>query len=162
MTLSCKPPSPMMVPLREQEGGMLQEFKAFISRGNVVDLAVGVIIGTAFTAIVNSLVSDLLMPIIGLLTGGVDFTNWFVNLSGTKHPTLAEAQKAGAATLNYGVFLNAIIRFLIIAWAVFWMIKGMNRLMALRRREETAAPPPAPPADVQLLTEIRDLLKARA
>lgn len=141
---------------------MLQEFKAFISRGNVVDLAVGVIIGTAFTAIVTSLVSDILMPIIGLLTGGVDFTNWFVNLSGTKHPTLAEAQKAGAATLNYGVFINAIIKFIIIAWAVFLLVKAVNQVSTLRKKEEAAAPPPAPPADVVLLTEIRDLLKARA
>jgi len=137
---------------------MLQEFKAFISRGNVVDLAVGVIIGTAFTAIVNSLVSDLLMPVIGLFTGGVDFTNWFVTLSAQKFATLEEAKKAGVATLNYGVFLNAVIRFLIIAWAVFWMVKAMNRLIALRRHEEAAAPP----AEVQLLAEIRDLLKARA
>lgn len=141
---------------------MLQEFKAFISRGNVVDLAVGVIIGTAFTAIVTSLVSDILMPIIGLLTGGVDFTNWFFNLSGTKHPTLAEAQKAGAATLNYGVFLNAIIRFVIIAWAVFLLVKAVNKLSTLRQREQAAAPPPPPPEEVKLLTEIRDLLKARA
>jgi large conductance mechanosensitive channel len=141
---------------------MLQEFKAFISRGNVVDLAVGVIIGTAFTAIVTSLVSDLLMPIIGLFTGGVDFTNWFVNLSGTKHATLAEAQKAGAATLNYGVFLNAIIKFLIIAWAVFLMVKGVNKLSFLNRKEEAAAPPPPPPVEVVLLGEIRDLLKARS
>jgi len=140
---------------------MLQEFKAFISRGNVVDLAVGVIIGTALTAIVTSLVSDVLMPIIGLLTGGVDFTNWFINLSGTKHPTLAEAQKAGAATLNYGVFLNAVIRFVIIAWAVFLLVKAVNKLSTLRQREQAAAPPPAPPADVVLLTEIRDLLKTR-
>jgi large conductance mechanosensitive channel len=141
---------------------MLQEFKAFISRGNVVDLAVGVIIGTAFTGIVNSLVSDLLMPIIGLFTGGVDFTNWFITLSSQKFATLEEAKKAGVATLNYGVFLNAVIRFLIIAWAVFWMVKAMNRLMAMRRQEEAAAPPPAPPEDVKLLTEIRDLLKAKA
>lgn len=148
-------------PARERGPSMLQEFKAFISRGNVVDLAVGVIIGTAFTAIVTSLVSDILMPIIGLLTGGVDFTNWFINLSGTKHPTLAEAQKAGAATLNYGVFLNAVIRFVIIAWAVFLLVKAVNKLSTLRQREQAAAPPPAPPADVVLLTEIRDLLKAR-
>jgi large conductance mechanosensitive channel len=141
---------------------MLQEFKAFISRGNVVDLAVGVIIGTAFTAIVTSLVSDILMPIIGLATGGVDFTNWFFNLSGTKHATLAEAQKAGAATLNYGVFLNAIIRFVIIAWAVFLLVKAVNKLSTLRQREQAAAPPPPPPEDVKLLTEIRDLLKAKA
>jgi large conductance mechanosensitive channel len=141
---------------------MLQEFKAFISRGNVVDLAVGVIIGTAFTAIVTSLVSDILMPIIGLFTGGVDFTNWFFNLSGTKHATLAEAQKAGAATLNYGVFLNAIIKFVIIAWAVFLMVKGVNKLSFLNKKEEAAAPPPPPPAEVVLLGEIRDLLKARS
>jgi len=137
---------------------MFQEFKAFINRGSVIDLAVGIIIGAAFTAIVNSLVSDLIMPVVGLFTGGLDFSNWFINLSSTKHATLAEAQKAGAATLNYGQFLNAVIRFLIVAWAVFLLVKGVNRMMALQKKEEAAAPkPPAP--EVVLLTEIRDLLK---
>jgi large conductance mechanosensitive channel len=138
---------------------MLQEFKAFISRGNVIDLAVGVIIGTAFTAIISSLVSDIIMPIIGLLSGGVDFTNWFITLGGQKFATLAEAQKAGAATLNYGQFINAVLKFLIIAWVVFLMVKGVQRLMALRHQEAAAAPPPPPPPEVVLLTEIRDLLK---
>lgn len=140
---------------------MLEEFKAFISRGNVIDLAVGVIIGTAFTAIVSSLVSDVIMPLIGLVSGGIDFTNWFITLSGQKFATLAEAQKAGAATLNYGQFLNAVLKFLIIAWVVFLMVKGVQRLMALRRQEAAAAPPPPAPAEVVLLTEIRDLLKQK-
>ena len=141
---------------------MLQEFKAFISRGNVIDLAVGVIIGTAFTAIVSSLVSDIIMPLIGLITGGVDFTNWFVSLSGQKFATLAEAQKAGTATLNYGQFINAVLKFLIIAWVVFLMVKGVQRVMTLRHQEAAAAPPPPAPAEVVLLAEIRDLLKKRA
>ena len=140
---------------------MLEEFKAFISRGNVIDLAVGVIIGTAFTAIVSSLVSDLIMPLIGLVTGGVDFTNWFITLSGQKYATLAEAQKAGAATLNYGQFINAVMKFLIIAWVVFLMVKAVNKAMSMRRHEAAAAPPPPPPAEVALLTETRDLLKQK-
>jgi large conductance mechanosensitive channel len=117
---------------------MLKEFKEFISRGNVMDMAVGVIIGAAFGKIVGSLVEDVLMPPVGLLLGKVDFSNLFVNLSGTAYATLAEAKKAGAATLNYGLFLNAVISFLIIAFAVFLVVKQVNRL----RRAEKAAPAP--------------------
>ena len=107
---------------------MLQEFKTFAMRGNVMDLAVGVIIGAAFGKIVSSLVDDLMMPLIGLLLGKVDFTNLFVNLSGTSYATLAQAKAAGAATLNYGLFLNATVNFLIVAFAVFLVIRNLNRL----------------------------------
>jgi large conductance mechanosensitive channel len=136
---------------------MLQEFKAFIARGNVIDLAVGIIIGAAFTAIVNSLVNDIIMPPIGVILGGIDFSNFFITLSKGTYPTLAEAQKAGAATLNYGLFINAVIKFLIVAWAVFILVKQVNRF----RAKEEAAPPPPPPAQEVLLTEIRDILKSR-
>jgi large conductance mechanosensitive channel len=107
---------------------MLSEFKTFIMRGNVVDLAVGVIIGAAFGTIVTSLVNDILMPPIGRLLGGVDFKDLFISLSGQSFPTLAAAKAAGAPTLNYGVFLNAIINFLIVAFAVFLLVRQVNRL----------------------------------
>jgi large conductance mechanosensitive channel len=136
---------------------MLDEFKKFAMRGNVVDLAVGVIIGAAFGAIVNSLVSDVVMPLIGSITGGLDFTNYFIPLSSkVTATTLAEARKQGAV-LAWGNFLTLVINFLIIAWVLFLAIKGINRL-------KEAPPPPAPaapPAEVTLLTEIRDLLKSR-
>ena len=103
--------------------GWVDEFRAFIMRGNVVDLAVGIIIGVAFTGVVNSLVKDIFTPIIGLLIGGIDFTNIFVTLKGPSEATLADAQKAGAVTLNFGVFLNAVIQFLVVSFAVFWLIK---------------------------------------
>jgi len=109
---------------------MLKDFKEFIMRGNVVDMAVGVIIGGAFGKIVTSLVSDVIMPPIGRLTGGVDFSSLYINLSGVAYASLAEAQKAGAATINYGLFLNTIINFLIVAGAIFLMISQMNRLKA--------------------------------
>ena len=139
---------------------MLKEFREFAMRGNVIDLAVGVIIGAAFGAIVTSLVNDIIMPPIGLILGGVDFSNLFINLSGPHFESLAEAQKAGAATINYGVFLNQIIKFVIIAFALFLLIKQMNFL--LRREKEKPAPPPGPTPDQKLLAEIRDLLKQRA
>src|SRR6516165_4009915 len=101
----------------------IDEFRAFIVRGNVVDLAVGIIIGVAFTAVVNSLVKDIFTPIIGLLVGGIDFANIFVTLKGPSQPTLADAQKAGSVTLNIGLFLNAVIQFLIVGFVIFWMIK---------------------------------------
>jgi large conductance mechanosensitive channel len=135
---------------------VLQEFKAFISRGNVIDLAVGIIIGAAFTAIVNSLVNDIIMPPIGVILGGIDFSNFFITLSKGSYATLAEAQKAGAATLNYGLFINAVIKFLIVAWAVFILVKQVNRF---RRKEDAVTPPP--PRQEVLLAEIRDLLKSR-
>jgi len=134
----------------------LDEFLAFIVRGNVVDLAVGIIIGVAFTAVVNSLVKDIFTPIIGLLVGGIDFTNIFVTLKGPSQPTLADAQKAGAVTLNIGVFLNAVIQFLIVGFAVFWLIKALTRW---HLHQEPAAA--APPRSEVLLEEIRDLLAAK-
>ena len=137
---------------------MLQEFKEFIARGNVVDLAVGIIIGAAFTAIVNSLVNDIIMPPIGLILGGIDFSNIFVTLGKGTYATIAEAQKAGAATLNIGLFINAIIKFLIVAWAVFILVKQVNRFN--KKPEAAAAPAVTPPQEV-LLAEIRDLLKAK-
>ena len=107
---------------------MVKEFKEFVLRGNVVDLAVAVIIGAAFTAIVNSLVKDIFMPIIGYALGGVDFINMFIVLGGGSYATLAEAQKAGAATINYGLFINAVITFLLVALILFFVIKGINKL----------------------------------
>ena len=136
---------------------MLEEFKTFAMRGNVVDLAVGVIIGAAFGAIVNSLVSDIIMPLIGAATGGLDFSNYFLPLSSKVTATsLAEAKKQGAV-FAWGNFLTLVINFLIIAFVLFLAIKGINRLKA----PEAPKAPPAPSAEVQLLTEIRDTLKAR-
>ncbi|MGC1779205.1 MAG: large conductance mechanosensitive channel protein MscL [Xanthobacteraceae bacterium] len=136
---------------------MLEEFKKFAMRGNVVDLAVAVIIGAAFGAIVNSLVGDIIMPIVGAITGGVDFTNYFLPLSSkVTAATLVEAKKQGAV-LAWGNFITLTINFLIIAFALFLVVKGMMRLKA----KEPPPAPPAPSAEVQLLTEIRDLLKSR-
>ena len=139
---------------------MFKDFKAFAMRGNVVDLAVGVIIGAAFTTIVNSLVNDIITPPLGLAMGGIDFSNFFVVLKGGDFATLADAQKAGAVTLNYGLFANAILKFLIVALALFLMISWLNRLTGTKPAATDAAPPP-PPEDVQLLREIRDLLAKR-
>lgn len=120
---------------------MLKEFKEFISNGSVMDLAIGVIIGGAFSKIVSSLVDDIIMPLVGLLLGGADISNYFVTLDGGKYATLAEAQEAGAATLNYGVFINRIIDFLIIAFVLFLIIKAINKARALNKKpEEEAAP----------------------
>ena len=135
---------------------MLEEFKKFAMRGSVVDLAVGVIIGASFTGIVTSLVKDVIMPPVGLLLGGVDFSNFFVTLKGPSAATLAEAQKAGAVTLNYGLFANAILNFIIVALVLFVLVRQINRLVATKD-----APAPATPEDVLLLREIRDSLKAR-
>ena len=137
---------------------MFQEFKAFIARGNVIDLAVGIIMGVAFTTIVNSLVNDIIMPPIGVLLGGVDFSNYYINLSGTDYPNLAAAKAAGAATINYGVFINAIINFLIIAFAVFLLVKQVNRFM---KKPEAKPAPAAPPRSEVLLEEIRDTLRSQ-
>ena len=135
---------------------MLEEFKKFAMRGNVVDLAVGVIIGAAFGAIVNSLVADIVMPLIGSITGGLDFSNYFIPLSSkVTAPALVDAKKQGAV-LAWGNFLTLLINFLIIAWVLFLCIKAINRLKA---PEKTA--PAAPSKEVELLTEIRDLLKTR-
>lgn len=119
---------------------MLQEFKTFIMKGNVLDLAVGVIIGAAFGKIVNSAVNDLIMPVIGLFMGKVDFSNLFVTLSGGSYPTIAAAKAAGAPTLNYGIFLNATLDFLIMALVIFMIIKAANKV---RKAEEAAPAPPA-------------------
>ena len=140
---------------------MLKKFQEFAIKGNAFDLAVGVIIGAAFGKIVSSIVDDLLMPPLGLLLGGMDFSNWFINLSSGDYKTLAAARAAGAATWNIGSFINALIQFLIVAAAVFFFIvKPMNAL----KKQIAAETPPSPdevPADVKLLTEIRDVLKSR-
>ena len=141
---------------------MLKEFKDFAVKGNVVDMAVGVIIGGAFGKIVGSLVEDVIMPPIGLVLGKVDFSNLFLNLSGQAVASVADAKKAGLATLNYGIFLNNVVNFLIVAFTIFVLLKQINRF----KREEAAAPaapavpaaPPEPTATEKLLGEIRDLL----
>ena len=140
--------------------GFLQEFKEFALRGNVVDLAVGLIIGAAFGAIVNSLVADVVMPPIGLLMGNVDFSDLFINLSGQDYPSLAAARAAGAPVIAYGAFINAVINFIIVALAIFVLVKGMNQLR--RQQAEQPAEPPEAPRQEVLLQEIRDILKARA
>jgi large conductance mechanosensitive channel len=140
--------------------GFVQEFKEFALRGNVVDLAVGLIIGAAFGAIVNSLVNDVVMPPLGLIVGQVDFSNLFINLSGQDYPSLAAARAAGAPVIAYGAFINAIINFVIVALAIFVLVKGMNQLRR-QQAEEPAQPPEAPRQEV-LLQEIRDILKARS
>jgi large conductance mechanosensitive channel len=135
---------------------MFEDFKKFALRGNVVDLAIGVIIGTAFGAIVSSLVADIIMPIVGAVTGGVDFSNYFVRLSSkVSADTLAEAKKQGAV-LAWGNFLTTVINFLIIAWVLFWAIKAITRL-----QNKEAEAPPKPSKEVELLTEIRDVLKSQ-
>lgn len=136
---------------------MINEFKEFIAKGNVMDLAVGVIIGAAFAAITASLVADVMMPIIGFIFGGLDFSNYFIALgSEVTAPSLEEAKKQGAV-LAYGSFITAIVNFLIIAFIVFLMVKGVNSMR--RKEEEAPTEPAAPPEDIQLLTEIRDALK---
>jgi large conductance mechanosensitive channel len=139
---------------------MWREFRDFAMRGNVIDLAVGIIIGAAFTTIVNSLVNDIIMPPIGLALGGIDFSDFFVTLKGGSYPTLAAAKAASAVTVNYGLFINAILRFVIVAFAIFILVKQINRLA--RHEEPAPAAPPPPPRQEVLLEEIRDLLKARA
>jgi large conductance mechanosensitive channel len=137
------------------------DFKQFAARGNVVDLAVGVIIGAAFGKIVTSLVNDVLMPPIGLLMGNMDFSDLFVNLSmDASYPSVAAAEEAGAPIIKYGLFINNILDFIIVAFAIFLLIRAINRL---RRKQEAAppAPPPAPSTEQKLLAEIRDLLKAQ-
>ena len=136
--------------------GWINEFKAFIMRGNVVDLAVGIIIGAAFTTIVNSLVKDIFNPVLGLVIGGVDFSNIFVALNGHHYDSLKAAQDAGAPTLNIGVFINAVINFVIVAFAVFWVVKAMSRFVA----REKASPAPLPNNEL-LLEQIRDTLRDR-
>jgi large conductance mechanosensitive channel len=144
------------------EVAMLEEFKKFALRGNVVDLAIGVIIGAAFGKIIDSLVGDVFMPVIGAVTGGLDFSNYYTALSGTVREGMAyaDAKKQGAV-LGWGNFVTVAINFLIIAWVLFLVVKGMNRLK--REQDEKVDTPKAPeiPADVKLLSEIRDILKTR-
>lgn len=139
---------------------MLSEFKKFAMRGNVVDMAVGIIIGGAFGKIVSSFVKDIIMPPIGLAMGNVDFGQLFVNLTSDEYATLAAANEAGAPVIAYGQFINTVLDFVIVAFAIFMAIKVMNRL---KKEEEEAPPaPPEPSAEEKLLTEIRDLLKSQA
>ncbi len=137
--------------------GMFEEFKKFAMRGNVIDLAVGVVIGAAFSGIVSSLVADVIMPPIGFAMGGIDFSNFFLVLKGGEYSTLAAAKAAGAVTINYGVFLNALINFLVVAAALFMLIRVINRLQAPPPAEAPAAP--VTPEDILLLREIRDSLR---
>ena len=140
---------------------MFEEFKKFAMRGSVVDLAVGVIVGASFTGIVNSLVKDIVNPLLGLVIGGIDFSNFFVVLKGGHAAaTLAAAEKAGDVTLNYGMFINAVINFLIVAFVLFLVVRQINKLTT-PKSAPPAAPPPTP-EDVLLLREIRDALKDRS
>jgi large conductance mechanosensitive channel len=140
--------------------GWVNEFRAFIMRGNVVDLAVGIVIGAAFTAIVNSLVRDLFNPLIGLAIGGLDFSDLFVTLKGPHEATLDAAHKAGAVTMNVGLFLNACIQFVIVGFAVFWLVKALSRMHVAGTKEAEAAPLPPTPTEA-LLMEIRDELRTQ-
>ena len=135
---------------------MLGEFKAFISRGNVIDLAVGIIIGAAFTGIVNSLVGDVVMPVIGWLMAGIDFSDYFFALNGGEYASLKAAKDAGAPVVGYGQFFNAVINFFIVSFVIFLVVKQVNRL---KKAEE--ATPAAPTPSETLLREIRDLLKVK-
>jgi large conductance mechanosensitive channel len=140
--------------------GLIHEFREFAVKGNAVDMAVGIIIGAAFGKIVSSLVKDVIMPPIGLLVGGVDFRGLFLTLGGGTYETLAQAQKAGAPTLNYGNFLQTVVDFIIIAFAVFLMIKGINSLR--RKQEKKAEEAPKPSEEVVLLREIRDAVSQKS
>ncbi|MGM0585204.1 MAG: large conductance mechanosensitive channel protein MscL [Pseudomonadota bacterium] len=141
---------------------MLQEFREFAVKGNVVDMGVGIVIGAAFTTIVRSFVDDIVNPLLGVFTGGIDFSELYLDLSGQDPATLAAAKEQGLAVVSYGVFINAVITFLIVAWILFFVVRGINRL---RRRgaPETESAPEAPPTptELELLGEIRDLLKAQ-
>ncbi len=144
---------------------MFNEFKTFIARGNVIDMAVGIVVGAAFTAIVTSMVSDIINPVIGMLLGGIDFSNYYVDLSMGNYESLDAAKAAGAPLIMYGLFINAVIKFLIVAFVVFLMVKQINRLKETMVKKdaaaaaEEAAAPAATPEDIQLLREIRDALK---
>ena len=150
-----------LIAAKEKSLGIFGEFREFIKRGNVLDMAVGVVIGGAFGGIVTSLVNDIIMPLVSLLTGGLDFSNWFVALDGKEYATLELAQQAGAATLNYGNLISVIINFLIVAFCIFVVVKAMNKMM--RKKEEPAKEEaPAKSDEVLLLEDIRDLLKRKS
>lgn len=151
-------PSLPQLPQLPPQPAWLKEFKSFIMRGNVIDLAVGIIIGAAFTAIVGSLVKDIFNPILGLLMGGIDFSNLFIVLAGERGPTLEATRDSGAAVLAIGIFLNACINFVIVGFAIFWLIKVLSRF----KEKQPEPAPPAPAKSEVLLEEIRDLLKSRA
>ena len=139
---------------------MLKEFKDFIAKGNVMDMAVGIIIGVAFTAIVKSLVGDLINPIISLFMGGVDFASQYILLGDGEFASISEAEEAGAAVFAWGRFVMALINFVIIAWVVFLLVKGVNRVKAATEKPEEEAPAePAGPTELEILIEIRDALK---
>ncbi|WP_203076582.1 large conductance mechanosensitive channel protein MscL [Falsiroseomonas ponticola] len=143
----------MMPPIPIAEPAWLREFKAFIMRGNVIDLAVGIVIGAAFTTIVGSLVEDLINPLIGLLVGGIDFSNLFIVLTGERRPSLEATRDGGAAVLAIGRFINAIIKFLIVALAIFWLLKILTRLRI--REEAVKAPTPSEKLLAEILEELR-------
>jgi large conductance mechanosensitive channel len=145
--------------VKEKSKGFIKEFGEFIKKGNVVDMAVGVVIGGAFSAIVTSLVNDIIMPLVSLLTGGIDFSNWFLALDGKEYATLEEATTAGAATLNYGNLISLVINFLIVAFCIFLVVKAMNRFK--KKEEEKPKEEPKKSDEVLLLEEIRDLMKKR-
>ena len=136
---------------------MFKEFKEFIARGNVMDMAVGILLGAAFTAIVNSVVGDIIMPVIGVVTSGVDFADKFVALDGGSYTSLKAAADAGAPVLSYGKFINVIINFLIVSFVIFLLVKGVNKIKK-QAEDPKAKDAPPPPKEVLLLTEIRDLL----
>jgi len=144
---------------REAFMGIVKEFQDFAVKGNVVDMAVGIIIGGAFGTIVKSLVDDIIMPPIGKMMGNIDFSDLFINLTDIQYDSLDAAREAGAPVIAYGSFINNVISFLIVAWAVFMLVKAMNSLK--KKAEEEPAAAPEPPKEQVLLTEIRDLLKAR-
>lgn len=146
--------------MKEKGKKFTSEFKEFISKGNVMDLAVGVIIGGAFSAIVTSLVNDIIMPVISLITGGIDFTNWFISLDGNKYATLAEAKEKGASVLAYGSFIQAIIYFLILAFVIFMLIKGVNKLTK-KKKEEVKEEKPKKSNEEELLEKILEELKKK-
>ncbi len=145
--------------VKEKSKGFIKEFGDFIKKGNVVDMAVGVVIGGAFGSIVTSLVNDIIMPLVSLLTGGLDFSNWFIALDGKTYATLEEATTAGAATLNYGNLISVILNFLIVAFCIFLVVKAMNKFR--KKEEEKPAEAPKKSDEVLLLEEIRDLMKKK-
>ena len=147
----------MQPPIHIRTPGWISEFRAFVMRGNVVDLAVGIIIGAAFTSVVNSLVKDVFAPVLGLLAGGIDFGSIFLTLKGPHEATIEAAKQAGAVTVNVGLFLNACISFLIVSFVIFWLVQIMNRFKA-----KEAEKPEALSKTEQTLLEIRDLLAAQA